>query len=139
LQCVQSDIVNWQGDGSFFDAVLLVSTIEHIGLSCCGKDRIDMDADWKAMSKVKSLLKPGGLVVLTTTHCRNRHNDGQRTYSGADLQRLLAGYVVRRCLVAEPLDGLTWTTRSDIPFCSLDTIDSETNKVVLIEATTSPE
>lgn len=49
---------------SFFDAVLLVSTIEHIGLLCYGQKPV-VYGDMLAVSEVWFLLKPGGRLVLT--------------------------------------------------------------------------
>ena len=52
------------GDNSF-DAVISVSTIEHIGLSGrYGMDE-DMEGDRKALQQMKRITRPGGIIVIT--------------------------------------------------------------------------
>jgi SAM-dependent methyltransferase len=52
------------GDDSF-DAVICVSTVEHIGLSGrYGMDE-DIEGDRKALQEMKRITKPGGIIVIT--------------------------------------------------------------------------
>jgi len=49
-----------------FDAVLSLCALEHMGLGRYG-DPIDFRGDLKAMNEMKRVLKPGGILVFTTT------------------------------------------------------------------------
>jgi ubiquinone/menaquinone biosynthesis C-methylase UbiE len=44
---------------NFFDAIVLVSTIEHIGVG------IDEDADLKTIKELNRVLKPKGIIITT--------------------------------------------------------------------------
>jgi len=57
-------------DGSF-DAVVTLSSIEHFGLGRYG-DEIDLDADRAAAAEMRRVLRPGGLLVVTTSLTRGR-------------------------------------------------------------------
>ncbi|MBW2093203.1 MAG: DUF268 domain-containing protein [Deltaproteobacteria bacterium] len=49
-----------------FEAVLSMCTLEHIGLGRYG-DPIDLKGDKKAIKEMIRVLKPGGLLIFTTT------------------------------------------------------------------------
>jgi SAM-dependent methyltransferase len=67
LTFVQSDILCMPFIDKFFDCVIAVSTIEHIGLGLYG-DPIHEDADTKAVQEISRVLKPGGKLILTTPY-----------------------------------------------------------------------
>ena len=76
-------------DEPVFDAVLLLSTIEHIGIGAYG-ETVAEDADLVLMTDARRRLKPGGLVVLTTPVARQLHEDElQRYYDTERLEHLL--------------------------------------------------
>jgi SAM-dependent methyltransferase len=54
-----------------FDAVVSLSSIEHFGLGRYG-DALDLDADRIAAAEMRRVLRPGGVLVLTTTLTRGR-------------------------------------------------------------------
>lgn len=51
---------------NYFDAIISTSSIEHFGLGRYGDD-LDLNADKKAFNQFKRVLKPGGLLIFTTT------------------------------------------------------------------------
>jgi len=53
-------------DPEKFDAALSISSYEHDGLGAYG-DPLDPDGDFKAMQKLKRLVKPGGLLFLNVS------------------------------------------------------------------------
>lgn len=55
----RADVLTVDIPPASFDAVVAVSTIEHIGLGAYG-DPVDPDGDVKAMQRIASWLKPGG-------------------------------------------------------------------------------
>lgn len=59
-----------QPDGRF-DAVVSLSSIEHFGLGRYG-DEIDLDADRAAAAEMRRVLRPGGVLIVTTSLTRGR-------------------------------------------------------------------
>jgi SAM-dependent methyltransferase len=49
-----------------FDAVVSLSSLEHFGLGRYG-DALDLDADAAAAAEMRRVLRPGGVLVLTTS------------------------------------------------------------------------
>lgn len=75
-----------------FDAVFSISSFEHDGLGRYG-DPISPDADFKAMNKVKSMLKPGGLLFLAVPVGQDKLVwNVHRIYGSIRLKKLLEGW-----------------------------------------------
>jgi SAM-dependent methyltransferase len=86
----QSLIGNSLPEGAF-DAVLVLSTIEHIGLPCYGHTAF-ANGDMHAIAEVWRLLKPGGKLILTLPAGKGKVVSWYRQYSPAMLERLLHGW-----------------------------------------------
>ncbi len=113
-----------------FDAVILLSAIEHFGLGAyTDNGELDADADLAAMKRVRELLAPDGLVVLTTPFGPAAVNDLERTYDEERLRRLFEGFEIEHGLVGSRVDDVTWTvTGSEL------TTPSEAGHVAMIRA-----
>lgn len=86
----QEDIIGNSLPRAYFDAVLLLSTLEHIGLPHYNVpfgygDRL-------ALSEVGLLLKPEGSVIVTVPAGYNKVCSWYRQYSPNDLHRLFANW-----------------------------------------------
>src|SRR5207248_5226784 len=66
LCSVNAAVEEWKHENESFDAVVCLSTIEHVGLGAYGEDAKDGRADLDAMKRMRELVKPRGLLVLTT-------------------------------------------------------------------------
>ena len=80
-----------------FDAALSISSFEHDGLGRYG-DPVDPDGDLKAMSEMRSIVKPDGLLFLAVpvgpdTLVWNAH----RIYGALRLPKLLDGWSLVAC------------------------------------------
>jgi SAM-dependent methyltransferase len=75
----------------WFDAVLVVSVIEHIGLPCYGQEPFPR-GDAQALAEIRELLKPGAPVCLTVPAGQSKLMTWYRQYSPADLHRLFRGW-----------------------------------------------
>lgn len=75
-----------------FDAVLAVSTIEHIGLPSYGQSAFPR-GDVLALAEIARLLAPGGRAILTVPAGVSKVASWYRQYDAADLDRLLAGWI----------------------------------------------
>jgi len=63
---VKCDVHDTGLPSNFFDAIVVVSTIEHIGLPVYGQVGFDIDGDVKAIEELRRILKPGGYLIITT-------------------------------------------------------------------------
>jgi SAM-dependent methyltransferase len=52
-------------ESATIDAIVMISVIEHIGMGAYG-DPVVEDGDMKAMEEIRRVLRPGGLLILTT-------------------------------------------------------------------------
>ena len=92
-----------------FAAAVALSAVEHFGLEHYGLDWEDERADRDALSRLRELVAPGGLLVLTVPFAERATVDSfQRVYDEAGLAELLAGWDVRTSLRCGRLDRLTW-------------------------------
>jgi len=107
LVTVTSTLEAWNGDRPF-DAVICLSTIEHVGLGAYGVEAGADRADIPAMQRLRELTKPGGRLLLTTRYGKAGANSFQRTYDRAGLSELLAGWNVEDTSFIRREDDATW-------------------------------
>lgn len=95
------------------DAVVLLSTIEHIGVGAYARaEAPDLDIDvlvdlWKRS-------RTGTRLVLTTPYGKAGIDRLQRTYDRERLTRLLTGWTIKASSGALQQDELTWVTTEEI-------------------------
>jgi SAM-dependent methyltransferase len=107
LRVVVGPVQDWKADNRF-DAVVCLSTIEHIGRGAYGEASADDNADREVLERIRELIKPGGLLVLTVPFGRASQDAFERTYDSAGLDALLEGWAVEERIVANRSDGATW-------------------------------
>jgi hypothetical protein len=90
----------WDTDERF-DAVLCVSTIEHLGTGEYGESLQRSGADERALDRMLELLEPEGLLVLTTPL-------GDGGYERARLDELLEDWEIEDFTVAEQTGPAEW-------------------------------
>jgi hypothetical protein len=96
-------------DGDPFEAAVVLSAVEHFGLEHYGLDATDERLDLAAMRRLRELVRPGGLLVLTVPFAAEPSvDDFQRVYDEAGLAQLLRGWTVQTSLRAGRIDRLTW-------------------------------
>jgi SAM-dependent methyltransferase len=106
----------WDTD-EVFDAVLCVSTIEHLGAGEYGEAPEAEGADERALSRMHELTKPGGILVLTTPL-------GPEGYERSRLETLLKAWDVEDFTVVEQTTPTVWlgpTAESEQPGVALVT------------------
>ncbi|NNF55474.1 MAG: DUF268 domain-containing protein [Acidimicrobiales bacterium] len=100
--------------GRTFDAVVLLSTIEHFGIGhYSGGPEPDEDADLAAMKLVAKLLSPNGLLSLTVPYGPAEVNELERIYDLERLQRLLEGWDILDARIGRRADATTWVLESN--------------------------
>ncbi len=111
-----------------FDVVILLSTIEHLGVGSYGlttDDRLDLEA----MRHIRTLLAEDGTLVLTTPFGKAAVNELERTYDVAGVRELLDGYrIVGEPQVAVRSNRTTWELD---PNGFVDVHDDRTRVVML--------
>ena len=108
LRSVEGDILNWDVEESF-DAVLCISTLEHIGLGVYGGEPAPQgSSDQDALERIWQLTRPGGMLVLTVPFGPASADETQRSYERAGLKRLLRAWTIEDFTVARQQDDLTW-------------------------------
>ena len=85
---IQGDILSWSPPKEAFDAVVSISTIEHVGLSAYG-DPIEEDGDKKAVELLWQALKKGGTMIVTLPAGKKCIERGMRIYDHAGVQNLI--------------------------------------------------
>jgi hypothetical protein len=117
-----------------FDAAILLSTIEHLGVGSyglTGAERLDL----AAMAHVRGLLAAGGVLVLTTPFGRARVDELERTYDVAGIRELLTGYrIVGEPEVAVRVDRTTWVPDP----AGFADVDDDRTRVVMLTAHVEP-
>lgn len=89
MHFIKRNVLNTGLSDNIFDAVVLVSTLEHIGLKAYGQKIIDNEGDVRALKELYRILKPGGYLLLTTPFIGNqpfRITGFERNYN---IQRLM--------------------------------------------------
>ncbi len=76
-----------------FDAVLLLSTVEHMGLAWYGQKSV-MNGDYLAIHECRRLLKANGRLVVTVPAGAGKITPWYRQYSPSALRRLFIGWNV---------------------------------------------
>jgi SAM-dependent methyltransferase len=134
LRVVVGNIEEWESDTAF-DAVVCLSTMEHIGTGDYGQEASKRQVDLDAMKRIRELTRPGGLLVLTTPVGEATGNGRGRVYDRAGLDDLLEGWEVADLTLVQRRDSTTWAA-IDTPIEDLEP-DAET--VAMITATKSAD
>ena len=84
-------------ENNFFDAVIAVSTLEHVGISGrYGIAESDEEGDFKAMAEIFRILKPGGCVFITVPYGVGRSLPLNRLYSSDRITKLFEKFIVTK-------------------------------------------
>ncbi len=104
---IQGDICRSQLDPASFDAVIALSTIEHIGLGYYGEATGD-SGDRTAVEEICRLLKKGGRFLITVPYGKRAVTPLHRIYDERSLQSLLRGFKLKKAEYAIKVDDKTW-------------------------------
>lgn len=89
---IRSDIRNTKIPDSHFDAVVAVSTIEHVGIQ-----EGDYDGDRKAIKEIMRILKPEGILLMTIPIAsKYKVKTLERIYNPESLNLLLRGLRINK-------------------------------------------
>ncbi|MBZ5544193.1 MAG: class I SAM-dependent methyltransferase [Acidobacteriia bacterium] len=127
VRYVQGDVIKYPFEARSFDVVILLSTVEHIGLMAYGNTAKDPEGDLHALQAVHRILKPTGRLILTVPFGRRGGKDWYRVYDHQALRELLS----RSGFSVETEDywskeGVRWIPT---PWSAAEKIDSVTHHV----------
>jgi Methyltransferase domain len=107
LQFLRADICDTGLQGCSFDAVVALSTVEHIGLGFYG-DTYAESTLHSAMKAMLELLRPGAPMLLTVPFGRPALTPQHRIFDSESLRLLLHGFGIEKLEFAIRLDLRTW-------------------------------
>jgi hypothetical protein len=108
LDAVTSPLEQWNPGDRRYAAVLVISTVEHVGLGWYGEQRGASDGDVRAMRRLLELSEPGALLVLTVPYGGPSVDALQRRYDRVGLDALLEGWTETDRAIVEQVDDHTW-------------------------------
>ncbi len=120
-------------EGESFDGAILLSVIEHVGIDHYDQPSSD-SADIDLVAQLRTLLLPGGLLLLTTPFGKARHAGFQRIYDDVRLRRLLEGWSIDHVEVAERGSDVEWVHADT----GIEPVDDDVYRVVMVVATRLP-
>lgn len=115
-------------EGSF-DAAVLVSTLEHVGVGFYG-GKTDAAGDFALMRAVRDLIRPGGHLVLTVPFGRSGLGPFQRSYDGTRLRAVTDGWTWRESRFAVRR-GPAWVGANETDAASAESA-SQTRAVAML-------
>jgi len=98
VRFVSGDLLQLDMAGDSLDLVINCSAVEHVGLvGRYGVSEARVDGDFEVMERLRSLLKPGGAMLLTIPCGRDAvFVPMHRVYGEKRLPQLLRGYAVEK-------------------------------------------
>ena len=130
LHVVVAPIEQWKNE-EVFDAVLCLSTIEHIGTAAYDQDATEERLDLEAMRRIRELTRPDGVLVLTTAVGQASVGEGGRVYDREGLDELLNGWEVVDLTLVQRRDATKWVTIDE----PIEDLEPEAETVAMITAT----
>ena len=124
LRVVVGKIEEWE-EGDPSQAIVCLSTIEHIGVGAYEQDDADTRADLIAMRQIHKLAEPGALLILSTSYGRSGADEFSRTYDRRGLDELLEGWEISERMFLSRVDETTW-----VPLGSSDPPEESEREVV---------
>ncbi len=134
LKSVVGMVEEWEGPAEAFDAIVSVSSLEHVGRAGYGGPAAAPDHDRVVLQRMAGWLKPAGRLILTAPFGRADIDEFQRTYDDGMIDQLLNGWKVEERLYGTCPDGLHWRVTSAPP--AAGSWEAEvTRGVVMLSAT----
>jgi SAM-dependent methyltransferase len=117
LTFVQEDILRTSFPDRLFDAVIAISTIEHIGLGVYG-DPIHDNADIMAVREISRILRPDGRLIVTIPFAAQyrlaKYGGGyERYYDANTIGRLFEGFQIRAREFLVGMRRFKWVSASE--------------------------
>jgi hypothetical protein len=130
LRVVVARVEEWEHEAAF-DAVLCLSTIEHIGTAAYDQEATDERLDLEAMRRIRELTRANGVLVLTTAVGQASVGKRGRVYDRDGLDELVDGWEVADRTLVQRRDATNWIAIDEL----IEDLDPEAETVAMITAT----
>jgi 2-polyprenyl-3-methyl-5-hydroxy-6-metoxy-1,4-benzoquinol methylase len=119
LTHVTSTLEAWQPPRGLFAAAFLISTIEHVGLGAYGEQAYGspehgVGADRGLLDRVRGLLTPEGMLVLTAPYGAREITELERIYDEQSFTTLLEGWEVLERKLVVRRDARVWEPTDNV-------------------------
>ena len=120
LESHASLLEEWDAPSDPFAAAFLISTIEHVGLGAYGERAYGspehgVGTDVALLNRVRELLSPEGLMILTAPYGTRALTELERIYDEESLsKRLLADWEVLERRIVVRRDALVWEADDNV-------------------------
>jgi len=135
LKFIKGDICNINLPINYFDYIILVSVLEHIGLGAYGEKAFE-DGDKKTLQHLKNCLKNDGRFIITVPYGKGALTKTQRVYDAEKFDDLLHGLVIEKEFYYKGLDQKYWISVAKEDLANIDS-SKFTQGVALIVASKS--
>jgi SAM-dependent methyltransferase len=130
LEVVVGTVEDWETEERF-DAIVCLSTIEHLGTGAYEQETAERRVDLEAMKRLHELTRDGGLLVLTTAVGPASVDEFGRVYDREGLDRLLEGWKVDDVTLVQRKDPTTWV----LVDTQIEDLTAEDETVAMVTAT----
>lgn len=97
LRFVRSDIRKTPFKANYFDAVTIISTLEHVGMGKTSYgDLEEKDGDVTAMEEIRRIVKPKGIVLITLPFGRAKFLPLLRVYDRKRIKLISRGFSIQK-------------------------------------------
>ncbi|MCS7230990.1 MAG: class I SAM-dependent methyltransferase [Elusimicrobiota bacterium] len=129
---VKGSICKTEFEDNFFDVIIAISTIEHIGLGHYG-DSVFED-DYQAVSEIKRILKPNGKFILTLPFGKNMKTQLFRVYDKEALNKLISSFEIVKLQYFLNYNDKYWTlvTEEEVISCGVNERGRNTGNVCIV-------
>jgi SAM-dependent methyltransferase len=109
----KGDFLNNDFSDAYFDAVVAVSSVEHVGLNVYSS-RAYESGDNKVVREFRRVLKSGGVLILTVPFGKRYVDEELRVYDSQLLTELTDGFVnTKRKFYRRAVEGTHWLESSE--------------------------
>jgi len=130
FEFIRKDFLEVDFPDDYFDCVLSVSTIEHIGLDCYGGKVIE-GGDKKTVEKIYRILKKGGKFIITVPFGKAKLMEGQRVYDENLLGQLLSSFQIEKEKYFSYKEG-SWLSAEKSFLADIDFSDNSQGVALLV-------
>lgn len=129
---VKGSICKTDFPDNFFDVVIAISTIEHIGLGHYGDSK--QETDHQAVNEIKRVLKPNGRFILTLPYGKSMTTEVFKVYDKNSLASLIEGFEVVKAQYFINYNDIYWipSTETEVSKCGVNKRNRNEGNVCLV-------